>query len=1015
MRRLFTFLVALGLSASALVAQTVVSGTITDATSGEAIEGVAVLVRGTTVGMFTDAEGFYRLEVPEGGDVLIFSYVNRKTVEEAIEGRSTINISMVEEISELNEVVVTGYRSFSREKSSVAVSQVAAENITNRPNPSLVQTLSGQVPGLSISTGNGQPGANSVVNIRGRSSINGDTEPLFIIDGAPVDQDNFRSLNPNEIESVTVLKDAAATAIYGNRGANGVIVIETKGGSYNSPLEVTYTFSNIRSTLQDNDYNLMNSREQLTLERDYSDLIGASRGLGAGFTDAQIDSVASIVDTDWPSYFFRTAVGNNHNLQIRRGTSNTSTYLSIGYLDQEGILRNTSLQRANVRGNISGRSDDRKFNYSANISLNFSTTNEDNSVGTSGINRNPVLAAYQSVPWLSPDDYVDGFTLLSPLRFSNTPLFIIDRQNTYTYKEDELRLISTLSADYEIINGLKIGTRVSGDYLNEFRTQAEASESFNALLFGGRRPDAGFQTLRNRRDFLFNQVTNLSYDNTFGKHSIAGGLFTEYFRAFQDVFGVVAEGLDPKTFAPGDASGYVGDNPDNDFYVDDAFGNIARAGLFSYFAQADYDYDTRYGISGTIRRDASSRFAETNRWGTFFAVAGRWNVHNEDFAKGLPFDLLKLRASYGTNGNQDLSGGGYFADLNLTRSLYATGGGYGGINSLLLSQIGNTDLRWEQITQSNIGLDFETLRGRLRGSLDAYIKTTTDLFIDLPISAVNAQTNIRTNIGSLQNRGFEFLLSYDIFNGVNVGGLLVNVYAIGAFNRQEILDLGAGREEIIDDDATSLRVGGPLNEYFIYRYDGVNPENGEVFYLDADGNQTETPNVDTDRVWLGQNIFPDWQGSFGLNVEFKGFYVNTQFNYVTGVDRFDFDLSGFQNPNNIGQFRSSNDILDSWTAENTDASLPALTAANNTYNLDGTSSRFLTSADFLRLRFLNVGYALPQSVLSSIKMRELSVFFSAENLVTFTGWRGFDPEALNNTSRIYPTPRILTFGVQVGL
>ncbi|MEM9985365.1 MAG: TonB-dependent receptor plug domain-containing protein, partial [Bacteroidota bacterium] len=326
MRRLFTFLMALGLSASALMAQSVVSGTVTDAASGEAIEGVAVLVRGTTVGMFTDSEGFYRLEIPDGGDVLIFSYVNRKTIEEAIEGRSTINISMVEEISELNEVVVTGYRSFSREKSSVAVSQVAAENITNRPNPSLVQTLSGQVPGLSISTGSGQPGANSVVNIRGRSSINGDTEPLFVIDGAPVDQDNFRSLNPNEIESVTVLKDAAATAIYGNRGANGVIVIETKGGSYNSPLEVTYTFSNIRSTLQDNDYNLMNSREQLTLERDYSDLIGAARGLGAGFSDAQIDSVASMVDTDWPSYFFRTAVGNNHNLQIRRGTSNTSTY-----------------------------------------------------------------------------------------------------------------------------------------------------------------------------------------------------------------------------------------------------------------------------------------------------------------------------------------------------------------------------------------------------------------------------------------------------------------------------------------------------------------------------------------------------------------------------------------------------------------------------------------------------------------------------------------------------------------
>ena len=1008
-------LVAIGLSASALMAQTTISGTVTNAESGEPIEGVAVLVKGTTVGMFTDSEGVYRLEVPSGNSTIIFTYVNRKTVEEVIGGRSVINVAMVEEVKEIGEVVVTGYRSFSQEKSSVSSSSISAENITNRPNPSVVQTLSGQIPGLSISTGSGQPGANSVVNIRGRSSINGDTEPLFIIDGAPVDQDNFRSLNPNEIESVTVLKDAAATAIYGNRGANGVIVIETKGGGYNSPLEVTYTYSHIRSTLQDNDYDLMDSRQQLTLERDYSDIIGANRGLGGGRTDAQIDSIAAIKDTDWPSYFFRTAVGNNHNVQIRRGTSNTSTYLSVGYLDQEGILLNSSLQRANLRGNITGRSDDNKFNYTANLSLNFSTTNEDNSIGTSGINRNPVLAAYQSVPWVTPDDYVDGATLLSPLSFANTPLFIMDRLNTYTYKEDELRLISTLSASYEIVDGLTIGTRASGDFLNEYRTQAEASESFNALLFGGRRPDAGFQTMRNRRDFLFNQVTNLSYDNTFGKHSIAGGLFTEYFRAFQDIFGVVAEGLDPKTFAPGDASGYVGDNPENDFYVDDAFGNIARAGLFSYFAQADYDYDTRYGISGTIRRDASSRFAETNRWGTFFAVAGRWNIHNEPFAAGLPFDLLKLRASYGTNGNQDLSGGGYFADLTLTRSLYATGGGYGGGNALLLAQIGNSDLRWEQIAQTNVGIDFETLRGRLRGSVDAYIKTTTDLFIDLPISAVNAQTAIRTNIGSLQNRGLEFQLSYDITNGVDLGGLLINVYAIGAYNKQEILDLGLGREEIISDGSTSLRVGGKLSEYYIYRYAGVNPENGNALYLDVDGNETETPNVDTDRVWMDQNIFPDWQGSFGLNIEIKGFYINSQFNYVTGVDRFDFDLSGFQNPGNIGQFRHSTDVLDSWSEDNTDGTLPALTAANNTYNLSGTSSRFLTNADFLRLRFINVGYSLPETVLNSLKMRELSVFFSAENLVTFSEWRGFDPEALDNTSRIYPTPRTVTVGVQIGL
>ena len=1005
------------LSMGVLFAQSTITGRVTDAEEGEPVEGVAVLIKGTTIGMFTDADGRYSLDVPADAESLVFSYVGKATVTEPINGRSTINVSLKEDL-ELDEVVVTGYRSFSEEKSGVSAAKVTAETIENRPNPSLVQTLSGQVPGLSISTNSGQPGANSVVNIRGRSSINGDTEPLFVIDGAPVDQDNFRSLNPNEIASVTVLKDAAATAIYGNRGANGVIVIETKGGSFNSPLEVTYTYSHIRSTLQGNDYDLMDSRDQLTLERDFSELIGSGRGLGAGLTDTQIDSVAAERNQDWPNYFFRTAVGNNHNVQIRKGGSNTASYLSIGYLNQEGILLNSSLQRANLRANVTGRSDNQKFNYSANLSLNYSTTNEDNQIGGSGINRNPVLAAYQSVPWVTADDYEDGASLLSPLSFANTPLFIIDRLNTYTYREDELRLISTLSADYEIIDGLSIGIRASGDYIGESLTRAEGPESFNALLFrpgGGANQTPGFQQQRFRRDFLFNQVSNLSYENTFGKHSISAGVYTEYFRAFRDDLGYFAEGLNPATFFPGDGNGLVGDNPDNDWFVDDAIANVARAGLFSYFSQADYDYDTRYGITGTIRRDASSRFAETNRWGTFFSVAGRWNIHNEAFAEGLPFDLLKLRLSYGTNGNQDLSGNGYFADLNLTRSLYATSGGYGASNALLLSAIGNTDLRWEQVAQANIGLDFETLRGRLRGSVDGYIKTTTDLFIDLPISLVNAQANLRANIGSLQNRGVEFQLSYDIFDGVNVDGLLLNVYAVGAYNRQEILDLGLGREEIIDDDLTSLRVGGRLDEYYTYRFSGINPENGNVLYLDAEGNETEDPNVNTDRVWLDQNIYPDWQGSFGINVEYKGFYLNTQFNYVTGVDRFDFDLSGFQNPNNIGQFRHTRDMQRAWTEENTDTDIPALTAPNIEQNLGASSTRYLTSADFMRLRFVNFGYALPTSLMERIGMRELSVFVSAENLVTFTEWRGFDPEALDNTSRIYPTPRTITLGVQVGL
>ncbi len=1004
MKRILLVLCMLAMGLSIAWAQNSISGKVTDE-DGMPLEGVAVLVKGTTVGVFSNSDGTYELTVPEDGSALIFSYVGKLTREEAVDGRSNISVILKADDLYVEEVVVTGYRTFTEEKSSVAVSKVDAEKISNRPNPSVVQTLSGQIPGLSISTSTGQPGGNSVVNIRGVSSINGDTEPLFIIDGAPVDQDNFRSLNPNEIETITVLKDAAATAIYGNRGANGVIVIETKAGGFNTPLEVTYTYNRLSSTLQDNDYDLMNSQEQLALEKEFGS------GLGSVISEADADTFST---TDWPNFFFRTAIGNQHNLQFRKGGNNSSTYLSVGYLDQEGILSASSLQRVNLRANVSGRSNDTKFNYSANFSVNFSTNDEPNSIGSSAINRNLVLAAYQSAPYVNPGSYVDGRGLLSPLLFSNTPLFLMDRLETYTRKEDEIRMISTLKADYEIIDGLSVGIRASGDLLAESLTRAEGPESFNALLFaetGNNTP--GFQQQSFRRDFLYNQVTNISYENTFGKHSFGVGAYTEYFRAFRDQFGYFAEGLNPKTFFPGDGAGLVGDNSANDFFVDEATANIARAGLFSYFAQADYDYDSRYGLLVTGRRDATSRFSESNRWGTFYSFAARWNIHNEAFASGLPFDLLKLRASYGTNGNQDITGNGYFAALDLTRNLFATGTGYGGQNALFLSQLANTTLRWETVAQLNVGLDFETLNGRLGGSVDAYVKNTTDLFLSVPISAINARTGISANVGELQNRGVELSINYDIFDGIQAGGLQVNVYALGAFNEQEILDLGAGREEIIDTDATSLRVGGRLFEYYTYRYAGVNSENGELLFLDAEGNETEDPDVDNDRVWLSQNIYPDWQGSFGLNIDFKGFYINSQWNFVVGVDRFDYDLLTFQDRRNIGQFRHSRDLQNAWTPDNTDTDIPALKASN--FPLGDDSDRYLTNADFLRLRFLNFGYELPSSVLSRIKVRELTIFGSGENLATFTPWRGFDPEALSNTSRIYPTPRTWTIGVQIGL
>ncbi|CAL67869.1 SusC/RagA family TonB-linked outer membrane protein [Christiangramia forsetii] len=975
-----------------------VSGTVTD-DEGLPLPGATVVVEGTSTGVQTDFDGKYEIVATEGS-TLNFSFVGFTSQSVPVGAQNVINVTLDVDQGALEEVVVLGYRTSTKEKSSVSSVTVTAETIENRPNASFVQTLSGQVAGLNISTSSGQPGANSTVNLRGINSINGNTEPLFIIDGAPVDEDNFRSLNPQDIASISVLKDAGATAIYGNRGANGVVIVETRRGSFNSPLKINYTGILGVNTLQDNDYDLMSSQEQLRLEQRYGN------GRGTGLTDEEI---AAAETTDWANYFFRDALTKSHTLNLSSGGAKTTQFTSLGYSEIEGILRNSDLQRFNVRSNVSGRSENDKFNYGLNLSVNYSENNEPNSIGTGGINQNYILGAYQSVPYISPDDYTNGADLTSPLSFTNTPLFLIDKLRTFTRLEEEVKVIGSFNASYEIFDDLTAGIVASADYNSEFLTNATAPDSFNGLLFGGAaNPTAGDQSQQTTRVFSFNNVTSLNYDKEIGDHTFGVGAYLEYFKAHLRTFGYTAEGLDPKTFSPGDGSGFVDDNSENDFFVDQANANILNAGLFSYFGTLDWDYDGRYGLSGSVRRDASYRFSESNRFATFWSIAGRWNIHNEAFMSGSVFDVLKLRGSYGTAGNQRITGTTYFSGPDLTRNFFATGSGYGGQNSIFLSQIANTTLKWETVTSSNIGLDFELFQSRLRGSVDAYYKETEDLFQSTPVSAINAITSINANVGSLSNKGVDLTLNYDVVRSLEEGGFNMRVNLVGNYNETEILDLPSDDGEIIGIG----REGGKLFEYYTIEYAGVNPANGNALFYTADGEVTENPNADTDRVWLDKNIYPDFTGSFGLNMDYKGFFLQTQFNYVIGVDRYDFDLSGFQDPTSIGQFRSSNDLQRAWTPDNRVTDIPALRATNiGVYE----STRYLVDADYLRVRFATIGYSLPKTSLDQMGLTALRVFLQGENLATFSEWRGFDAEAQDNTSRIYPTPRTISLGLEIGL
>lgn len=979
-----------------------VSGTVVDQ-NNVPLPGVSVVVVGTTRGTQTDFDGNYSILVNQG-QTLRFSYIGQKTVDRTVGAGSVVDVQMEEDAETLEEVVVTGYRTTSKEKSSVATQTVTAETIENRPNASVVQTLSGQVAGLDINTTSGQPGANSTVRLRGVNSINGNVEPLFIIDGTPVDEDNFRSLNPQDIESISVLKDAGATAIYGNRGANGVIVIKTRSGNFNTPLQIDYTgilsFSNLPRT----DYNLMDSQELLTLENE------RGTGLGATLTPAEI---AAAPNTDWLDYFFRTGLTQNHTLRLSSGAENFTQATTLGYFDQEGILQDSDLKRFNVRNNITGRSDNDRFNYQSNINVNYSRSNEPNAIGGTAINRNYVLGANLGVPYVTPEDYTTGADLLSPLLFRNTPLFLIDRLRTYTRYEEEVKIVGSFNASYKITPELTAGVQMGGDYTSVFLTRAEGPESFNALLFGGaENPTSGFQEQSSTRVFSYNQVTNLTYANSWGKHNLNVGAYTEYFKAHFRQFGYFSNGLNPKTFFPGDGSGLIGVSIDPGtgglLFVDEANAQILNAGLFSYFGQVDYDYDGRYGIVGTIRRDASYRFAGSNKWATFWSVSGRWNIHNEAFMDNSIFDVLKLRASYGTAGNQRIAGGSYFTAPDLTRNFFATGQGYALNNSIFLSQIANTTLRWETVAQANIGLDFELFDRRLRGTVDVYDKKTSDLFQSTPVSLINSVRSLNANTGDLSNRGFEFNLNWDVVRSTQPDGFNLTLNALGNFNEIRLENLPSETGEIIGIG----RNGGPIFEYFTLRYAGVNPANGNLLYFTADGDVTENPDPDTDRVWIGKNIIPEWQGSFGFNLDWKGFFIQTQFNYVAGVDRFDNDYADVLDPSSLGQFNLSRDLFRAWTPDNRITDIPSLDAANLFSFPD--SDRFLREADFIRLRFAQVGYNFPARFLENTGLSRLRVFGNAENLFTITKWRGFDADAQTNGLRLYPTPQTLSIGFELG-
>ncbi|OPC52481.1 SusC/RagA family TonB-linked outer membrane protein [Elizabethkingia bruuniana] len=920
-------------------------------------------------------------------------------------------------VKHIAEVIVLGYnKRLSKPKDVSANTVVTAERLEDRPNISFLNSLQGSTPGLTIASNSGSPGSAKIdVIIRGISSISASTEPLVILDGVPTNANQFRNLNSEDIESVTVLKDAAATSIYGNRGANGVLLIRTKSGKYNAPLKVSYSTTTGISSLPKHSYNLANASQFLTIQK----RLGLNPALG--MTDDEIANYP--INTDWRKVFFKQDLTMQHNLQLSGGGENVNGYASVGYLEQGGMVPNTDFKRMTMRTNLNGKSKDNKLTFSTQAAVGFSRRNQLNQEDNSGLNsnaiQNPLLGSLGGLPYLESGKYKTGQELLDAIgsNFSGgRDIYVLEDNIRKGYlsmfnRYEEINTFLNGSINYKITDNITISNTTGADYRVSNRFTGRAPWGYLALVVArnSNTQYGGNETQQNTRELNLNSVTKALFNKIWGRHSLDLGAYLEYTKVHYFSTSQTQNGLNPKTWALGAGSGYVPYNAaDPNKYIPGVSSGKINAGALSYFGTLDYDFGEKYGLGAVVRRDGSYRFTKENRWGTFWSVAGRWNIDKESFMEGAGFGMLKLRASYGTQGNQNIVGaaGGNNALLlspNIIYDLNSATNGYDNNVGISVSNIANKTLVWEEITQLNVGLDFSVFKNKLDGNIDFYEKKTSQLYNDLRSSAITGFYTYKGNFGDLKNTGFEVALNYKIIDN---GNTKIALFANASWNKNKLTRL----EVPVRSGSLLMEEGGPLSQWNLVPWLGVNIENGNGQYLAADGSITERP-TDADRRKKNNNFFPAYVGGFGIKASHKGFFLDTFFTFQAGFYRSDNQLVWAMNPSYAASGTNvSAELLNAWTPQNKNTSIPALKAPD----YSAISDRFLFDASFIRLKSVMIGYNLPKDYLDKGFVKSLKIFLQGENLAVFTKWKGFDPEGLGTYPlSIYPNPKIVSIGASI--
>lgn len=966
------------------IVQNTITGTVSDS-NGTPLPGANILEKGTTNGVVTDFDGNFSITIADANTTLVVSYLGFSTKEIATNGQTSLTISLKEDAAGLDEVIVVGYGSQREKDLTGSVSSIKSDNFNKGPQLSAQQAMQGKMAGVVISQNSGKPGGSNTVRVRGGTSLTGTNDPLYVIDGVPisttagVSQANIRAngtdffdqeptnplmtINPNDIESITVLKDASSTAIYGSRGANGVIVITTKkgkSGNLKVSLDVTggvSTVANKLDVLSADEYRQVNN--DLTLP--FSDLGG---------------------NTNWQDQIYRTAQTQDYNLSFSGGTEKTTYRASLGYGTQEGVLIGSKLERANTRINVNHSALDDKLvfdlrlNYGNTFSNNSPVSNTVGSEAGTSIN----YESYVFNPTYPIFDADGNYNHVPPYRV-NPVSFANDVIDEVTNN----RFLGNLSTTYKIIEPLSINVNLG--YTNQGISRNSYINKTNPLGEGM----GGYASVQKLQDYSKLLETILRFKKTYGKHSVdaLAGYSWQYF---------VNEGL------RNTASGFLSD--EFKWYSLQAASTVSNVSTFkgsntliSMYGRLNYNFDDKILATATVRRDGSSRFGSGNKWGVFPSGSLAWRVSNMDFFNSKTISDLKIRASYGITGNQEIGNLNSMTTLGATNSGYIVGGQR--ITTVLPQQYANPDLKWEQTSQFNGGLDYTILDGRIRGSFDYYRKETTDLLLRIPVPSPTAVSTQLANVGSVENKGIELEISADIITKDDFTWTSSFNYSK---NKNKVLSLsndqfqgeniqiaplaGQGLSGIY---AQLIQPGLAVGTFYGREFIGI--ENGEEI-------------IDDEEKVIG-SAQPDF--TFGFSNSFTYKNLSLGFNFRGSVGNDVFNLTG----NNLG-------YLSNLPGRNVFKS--ALTSGVLRSQPKQYSSRWIEDGSFVRLDNVTLGYNFNLKTTSALSNARL--FITGQNLLLFTNYSGLDPEVNSDVSGTgiaplgvdylaYPKAKTVSIGLNV--